>query len=74
MTPVPMTLTEGQGQIFPKMCKNQRTGHISNSIEPTNFVLGFNTQQHDVHLMIKIKVNLTDDEGHMRRSKVIKMN
>ena len=38
--------------------------HISNSIEPTNFVLGINTQHHNVHLMVKIKVTLTDDEGH----------
>ena len=46
--------------------------HISNSIEHTNFILGTNTQQHDVHLMIKVKVTLTDDEGHRRRSKVTK--
>ena len=26
--------------------------HISNSIEPTNFVLGINTQQYNVHLII----------------------
>ena len=45
---------------------------VSNSIEPTNFILGTNTQQHNVHLMIKMKVTLTDDEGHRRRSKVIK--
>ena len=34
MTQVPMTLTEGQGQgqIFPKMHKKQRTGHISEAI------------------------------------------
>ena len=44
-----------------------------NSIEPTNFILGTNTQQHNVHLMMmKIKVTLTDDEGHRRRSKVTK--
>ena len=35
--------------------------HNSNSIEPTNFVLGTNTQQHNIHLMIKMKVTLTDD-------------
>ena len=38
--------------------------HISNSIELKNFVLGTNTQQHNVHLMMKMKVTLTDDEGH----------
>ena len=46
--------------------------HISNSVEPTNFILGINIQQHNVHLMIKMNVTLTDDEGHMRRSKVTK--
>ena len=46
--------------------------HISNSIEPRNFVLGTYTQQHYVHLEIKMKVTLADDEGHRRRSKVIK--
>ena len=50
----------------------QRIVHISNSIEPTNFVLGTNIQQHNVQLMIKMKVTLVDDEGHRRRSKVIK--
>ena len=44
--------------------------HISNSIEPTNFVLGTNTQQHNVYLISKMKVTLTGDEGHRRRSKV----
>ena len=46
--------------------------HISYSIEPTHFVLRTNTQQHNVHLITKIKVTLTDDEGHRRRSKVTK--
>ena len=44
--------------------------HISNCIEPTNFVLRTNTQHYNVHLMIKMKVTLTDDEGHRRRSKI----
>ena len=46
--------------------------HISNSIEPTNFVLRTNTQQHNIHLMVNMKVTLTDDEGHRRRSKIRK--
>ena len=48
--------------------------NFSNSIEPTNFVVGTNTQQHYVHLLvIKIlKVTLTDDEGYRRRLKVTK--
>ena len=45
--------------------------HISYSIEPTNFVLGINTKQHNVHLMIKMKVTLTDDEGHRSPSVII---
>ena len=48
--------------------------HTLNSIEPTNFILGTNIQQHEVHLMIKVKVTLTDSEGHRWRSKVIKNN
>ena len=32
--------------------------HISNSIAPTNFILGTNIQQYEVHLMIKVKVTL----------------
>ena len=46
--------------------------HISYSIEPTNFVLGTNTQQYNDHLIMKIKMTLTDDEGLRRRSKVTK--
>ena len=38
---------------------------ISKSIKLTNFVLGTNSQQHNVHLMIKMKMTLTVDEGHM---------
>ena len=45
-----------------------------NSIESTNFVLGTNTQQYNVHLMIKAKVTLMDDECHRQRSKVTKIN
>ena len=37
---------------------------ISNSIEPTNFILSTFIHQHKVHLMIKVKVTLTDVEGH----------
>ena len=34
--------------------------------------MGTNIQQHDVHLLIKVTVTLTDDESNRRRSKVIK--
>ena len=38
------------------------------------YLHGTNTQQLNVNLMIKMKVTLTDGEGHMRMSKVTKMN
>ena len=46
--------------------------HILYSIEHTNLILGTNTQQYDIHIMVKVKVTLTDDEGHKWRSKVTK--
>ena len=53
-----------------KFYPNNNIVPISNSIEPTNFVLGTNAQQYNVHLIITMKVTLTDDEGDRRRSKV----
>ena len=50
----------------------QSNVHISNSIEPTNFVFGTNTQQHNVYPRMKMKMIFTDDEGHRRRAKVTK--
>ena len=44
--------------------------NISNSMEPTNLVLGTNTQHHYFRLIIKMKVTLTANVGHRRRSKV----
>ena len=38
------------------------------STEPTNFIFGTNIQQHKVHLMIKMKLTLTDDKDHRQRS------
>ena len=35
---------------------------ISNSTKPTNFMLGTNIQ-HKVHLIIKVKMTMTDAEG-----------
>ena len=40
---------------------------------PTNILLGTNKQQHKVHLMITVKMILTDAEGHMWRLKVTKL-
>ena len=33
--------------------------NISNSIEPTNFILGTNVQLHKAHLLSRVKVTLT---------------
>ena len=38
---------KGQGQIFPKMVKNYTTGHISDAILPTDFILGTKVQHHN---------------------------
>ena len=43
MTQVPVKVT-GQGQTSPKWVKNQRTGHISDAISPTDFILGTKVQ------------------------------
>ena len=42
-----MTLVKGQGQIFQKMCKNQRTGHIQEAISPTDFIISIITAFYD---------------------------
>ena len=57
MTQVPMTLTLGQGQrskvkvkFSQKMSKiNQRTGHITEAISPTDFILGTKVQPIKAH-------------------------
>ena len=49
MTHVPMTLTQGQGQIFSKMGKNQRTGPILEDISPTDFILGTKVKPMKAH-------------------------
>ena len=59
-----MTLTQrskvkGQGQIFPKMGKNQRTGHISEAISPTDFILGTKVQPNKAHSMTLVPMTLT---------------
>ena len=35
----PKIKVKGQGQIFSKMGKNQRTGHVSEAISPTDFII-----------------------------------
>ena len=77
-----MWLRYALGRVISKLKKIQIGGdfivqtivHISNCIEPANFILGTNIQQHKVYLMIKVKVTLTYADGHMCRSKVTKMN
>ena len=59
MIQVPMTLTFGQGQIFHKMGKNQRTDHISKAISPTDFILGTKVQPNKLHSMTQVPMTLT---------------
>ena len=69
-----MSLRYTLGRFLFKFHKNRMDDdvivHISISIEPTNFIFGSNTQQQNVHLMIKMKVTLTDDEGDKRSQKI----
>ena len=68
MTQVPMTLTEGRGQRprsnFPKNGKNQRTGHISEAISPTDIILGTKIQPNKAHFMTQVPMTLTFGQGH----------
>ena len=60
MTQVPMTLTQGQGQILPTVGKkNQRTGPISEAISPTDFILGTKVQPNKAHSMTQVPMTLT---------------
>ena len=43
---------------------HQTIVHTSKSIEATKFILGTNIQQQKVRLITKVKVTLTDAEGH----------
>ena len=49
-----MVKVKGQGQIFQKMGKNQRTGHISEAISPTDFILGTKVQPNKAHSMTQV--------------------
>ena len=78
MALVPMTLTQGQGQrsrsnLPPKCVKKQRTGHISEAISPTHFILGTKIQPNKGHLMTQVPMNLTFGQGHRSRSNVQKL-
>ena len=65
MAQVPMTLTCGQGQSFPKMGKNQRTGHISEAISPTDFILSTKVQPNKAHSMTQVPMTLTFGQGQI---------
>ena len=54
MTQMPMIFTFGQGQTFPKMVKKQRTGHISEAILPTDFIIGTKVQPNKAHSMTQL--------------------
>ena len=61
MTQVPM---KGQGQrsrsnFPPKLVKKQRTGHISEAISPTDFILGTKVQPNKAHSMTQVPMTLT---------------
>ena len=49
----------GDDVIMTSLSFLQTIVHISNSIEPTNFVHGINTQQYTIHLILKMIVTLT---------------
>ena len=45
----------GDDVIWRHLGFQQTIFHISNSIEPTNSILGTNVQLHKVHLLIRVK-------------------
>ena len=63
---------KGQGQIFPKMHKKiQSTGHISEAISLTDFILGTKVQPNKAHFMTQEPMTLTKGQGH--RSNIKKL-
>ena len=66
-----MTFGQGQGQIFPKngLRKTQRTGHISEAISPTDFILGTKVQHNKAHSMTQVP--MTKGQGQRSRSKFL---
>ena len=71
MTQVPMTLTQGQrsrSNFSIKWVTNQRTGHISEAISPTHFLLGTKVQPNKVHSMTQVPMTLTLGQGQWSRS------
>ena len=71
MTQEPMTFDQGQRSRlnFPKMGKKkQRTGHISEAISPTDFILGTKVLLNKAHLMTQVPMTLTKGQGQRSRS------
>ena len=64
-----MVKVKGQGQNFPKMGKNQRTGHISEAISPTDFILGTKVQPNKAQSMTQVPMTLIEGQGQRSRSK-----
>ena len=52
----------------PKWVKNQRTGHISQAISPTDFILGTKVQPNKAHSMTQVPMTLTEGQGQRSRS------
>ena len=68
ISPQTKVKVKGQGQIFPKMGKNQRTGHISKAISSTDFILGTKVQPNKAHSMTQVPMTLTEGQGQRSRS------
>ena len=54
------------------MGKNQNTGHISEAISPTGFILGTMVQPNKLHPMTLVSMTLTLGQGQRSRSKFSK--
>ena len=50
-----------------KWVKKQRTGHISEAISPTDFILGIKVQPNKAHSMTQVPVTLTEGQGQRSR-------
>ena len=66
MTHVPMTLTQGQSQIFPKMGK--KTQRTLEAISPTDFLLGTKVQPNKAHSMTQMPMPLIFGQDKRSRS------
>ena len=65
-----MFKVKGQGQIFQKWVKNQRTDHISEAISPTDFIFGIKVQPNKAHSMTQVHVPLIELTNFHRLTKI----